>query len=172
MSVRYLPDGTVQFRVGPPFWVGILVFLIFLGLSLAFLVGAALGDIDELKVFGYRVLGPVTATAAGYLMAAFMALGAIGSGMGLRRKIDGANSIRLERQRIVLSGVGLSGEERTIHYRDIESLGSLTERGGRILKLQCRDGSKIELPSVLFMQKGAFDIFWAELEDRVEEARF
>jgi hypothetical protein len=171
LSVRYLPDGTVQFRVGPPFWVGILVLLIFLGLSLAFLVGAALGDIDELKVFGYRVFGPVTATAAGYLMAAVMALGALGTGIGLRRKVDDANSIRLEKERIVISGVGLSGEERKVHYRDIESLGSLTERGGRILKVQCRDGSKIELPSALFMQKGAFETFWTELEDRVEQAR-
>ena len=171
MNARFLSDGTVLFRVGPPFWVGLVVFLIFLGLSLTFLVGAALGEIGELKVFGYPVLGPTAATAASYLMSAVMGVGAIMAGMGLRRKIDGSPWVRLEKQRIVLSGVGLSGEERTIHYRDIESLGSHIERGGRILTIRHRDGGKTELPSVLFMQKGVFESFWAELEDRVEEAR-
>lgn len=166
MSVRYLPDGAVFFRVGPPVWVGIFALFVFLGFGVLFVIGAARGG-EELRLFGRMVLGPAATSAAGYLMAGLMGLGAVGTGIGVRRRIDGGAWIRLEKQRLVICGIGPTGEERTIHFRDIDNLESIIDRSGRVLTIRCRDGGQTDIPSVLFTRKGAFETFFAELDERV-----
>ena len=43
------------FRIGPPPWVSFVAAVIFLGFSLLFILGATLGQIGDLSLFGYPV---------------------------------------------------------------------------------------------------------------------
>ena len=158
------------FRVGPPPWVGFTVALIFLGFSLLFILEAALGEIGQLSLFGYPVLGKLAATVAAYLMGFFLGLGALLVTFGLRRKLNDDSWIRLEKDRLVIGGLGLAAEERKIRYREVEDLSSFKHRGQRTLVVRCRDGSKTEIPAILFTAKGAFETFVSTLEEHVDQA--
>ena len=158
------------FRVGPSPWISFVVALMFLGFSFLFFVGAVLGEIGELSLFGYPLLDRSAGTVAAYLMGAFMGLGALLVLFGLRRKMNDDSWIRLEKDRLVLGGLGLAGEERKIRYREVEDLSSFTHRGERTLVVRCRDGAKTEIPAILFPAKGSFETFVSTLEDLVDEA--
>jgi hypothetical protein len=160
----------VLFRIGPPPWVSFVAALIFLGFSLLFILGATLGEIGELSLFGYAVLGKPAATVAAYLMGVFLGLGAVLVMFGLRRKLNDDSWMRLEKDRLVIGGFGLAGEEQKIHYREVDDLSSFKHRGQRTLVVRCRDGSKTEIPAILFTAAGAFETFVATLEEYVDQA--
>lgn len=159
----------LKFELGIGALPMVIVTLAFLALGGAFAY-AGIRDLSEpIETFGREIV------PAEYVRYAFFAAAIWMGGTGLFllvQSIRGAGkkrSVTLDANRVVTSGVGLSGSEQAIAFRDIASMRKYKVRSVPVIEIGARDGTKMTFVATAFSKEGAFAAFSQELYARAAQ---
>ncbi len=115
--------------------------------------------------------GFVLEREAGRLLFYALAAGALLAGGYLTvrslRNLGNEKAVLLDANRIVMTGLDASGEDRIMAFAEIERVTESRTRGIDVVELTSRDGTKIALGSIQFRAPDQFEQFRAELRRRL-----
>jgi len=129
---------------------------------------AAYADLAEPIALGESL---VLDQQVGWWLLVVLAAGAVLAGLYLIlrtiRNMGTEKAVLLDANRIILTGLDASGEDRVLTYAEIVSVTESRLRGVPMVEVTGRNGTRIALGSVMFRQADQFERFRAELLRRI-----
>lgn len=150
-----------------PVWQAVAGTMLFLGGAIYFAYGGYTVSGEVLDIAGYRILDNRGVSFSLYVCAAASFLCFFGGCIGVARRLRGQQRIELDANRIVTYGLTISGEDKVVSLRDVSRMRVYKIRGIPVLELRARDGTKMEISSILFEDSADFEDLRFELETRL-----